>query len=328
MARGIRSRFAFALMITLSAMPLAAQMASWKPEKNVEIIVGSGAGGGIDGTARLLQRIWQTTNIMPATTTVLNRPGGGGAVSWVYMNQHPGDGHYINVSPTNLITNRITGSNELNHTDVTALVMLFNEYASLAVRSDSQIKTAKDLVARLRTAPESVAFGLPSVGNVFHLGIARIMRLAGGDPRKLKVVVFKSPAESLAALLGGHIDLVPTSPANVISHVKTGKVHLVALTSPTRLPGDLASVPTLREQGLDAVVTNWRAVVGPKGMTAAQVAYWDGVFTQTLRHDDWTRDIVLNLRDGNFLLSADTAKFFVAQNEEFRQTLADIGLAK
>lgn len=328
MMRGMRSQFAFAMVIALSSMPLAAQTGLWKPEKNVEIIVGSGAGGGIDGTARLLQRIWQATNIMPATTTVLNRPGGGGVVSWVYMNQHPGDGHYINVSPTNLITNRITGSHELNHTDVTALAMLFNEYASFAVRSESQIKTAKELMARLRTAPESVAVGLPSVGNVFHLGIARVMRLAGGDPRKLKVVVFKSPAESLTALLGGHIDLVPTAPANVIAHVKAGTVHLLALTSPTRLPGDLANVPTLREQGVDAVVTNWRAVVGPKGMTAAQVAYWDGVFTQTLRHEDWTRDIARNLRDGNFLLSADTAKFFVVQNEEFRQSLADIGLAK
>jgi putative tricarboxylic transport membrane protein len=328
MVRKSRSLFAFALVIAMSAMPLAAQTVSWKPEKNVEIIVGSGAGGGIDGTARLLQRIWQTTNALPVTTTVINRPGGGGAISWVYVNQHPGDGHFVNVSPTNLITNRITGSHALNHTDVTALAMLFNEYASLAVRSDSQIKTAKDLVARLRTAPESVAIGLPSVGNVFHLGVARIMRLAGGDPRKLKVVVFKSPAESLAALLGGHIDLVPTAPANVISHVKSGTVHLVGLTSPTRLTGDLANVPTLREQGIDAVVTNWRAVVGPKGMTAAQVAYWDGIFAQTLRHEDWTRDIVRNLRDGNFLLSADTAKFFVAQNEEFRQALTDIGLAK
>lgn len=328
MARKTQLQFAIALAIALSPMPVAAQTVQWKPEKNVEIIVGSGAGGGIDGTARLLQRIWQTTNALPVTTTVVNRPGGGSAISWVYMNQQLGDGHFINVSPTNLITNRIIGSHEINHTDVTALAMLFNEYASLAVRSDSAIKTAKDLVARLRTAPESVAIGLPSVGNIFHLGVARIMRLAGGDPRKLKIVVFKSPAESLAALLGGHIDLVPTAPANVISHVKAGTVHILALTSPTRLAGELANVPTLREQGIDAVVTNWRAVVGPKGMTAAQVAFWDSIFSQTLRHEDWTRDIARNLRDGNFLLSADTAKFFVAQNEELRKALTDIGLAK
>ena len=78
----------------------------------------------------------------------------------------------------------------------------------------------------------------------------------------------------------------------------------------------------------DFVVTNWRAVVGPKGMSAAQVAYWDGVLAKTLAHDKWTRDIAHNLRDGSFLLSADTAKFFVGQQEEFRQSLADIGLTK
>lgn len=328
MTPGLRLRLAYALAIALTPIPLAAQTGTWKPDRNVEIIVGSGAGGGIDATARLLQRIWQSGTTVQATTTVVNRPGGGGAVSWVYMNQHPGNGHYLNVSPTNLITNRITGSHELNHTDVTALALLFHEYTSLTVRSDSPFKTAKDLLERLRTAPESVAIGLPSIGNIFHLGMARATRLAGGDPRKLKLVVFKSPAESLAALLGGHIDLVPTSPANSISFVKTGTARMLALTSPSRVPGELANVPTLREQGVDAVVTNWRAVVGPRGMTAAQIAYWDGVFAQTLRHEEWTQDIARNLRDGSFLLSADTAKFFAAQNEEFRQSLSDIGLAK
>lgn len=324
----IQRRFSIAVLLALVAMPLAAQTGSWKPEKNVEIIVGSGPGGGIDGTARLLQNLWHTTNAVPVSTTVLNRPGGGGAVSWVYMNKFVGDGHYLNVSPTNLITNRITGAHNLNHTEVTALALLFHEYTSLAVRSDAQLKTAKDLIARLRSAPETIAIGLPSIGNIFHLAVARIMRAAGGDPRKLKVVVFNSPAESLTALLGGHIDLVPTAPANVIAHVKAGSVRVLGITSPVRMTGEFATVPTLRENGIDAVATNWRAVVGPKSMTAAQVAYWDGVFSQTLAHDEWTRDIARNLRDGTFLLSADTAKFFVMQHEEFRQALSDIGLAK
>ena len=175
-------------------------------------------------------------NLLPTTTTVLNRPGGGGAVSWVYMNQHPGDAHYVNVSPTNLVTNRITGAHELNHTDVTALAMLFHEYAAFAVRSDSPLKTAGDLFARLRAAPESVAVGLPSIGNVFHLGIARTTRSAGGDPRKLRVVVFNSSGQSLTALRGGHIDLVPTAPANVISYVKAGTLRVLAIAAPARLP--------------------------------------------------------------------------------------------
>lgn len=326
--REFRVNFFVAILAALVALPAMAQTGAWRPDKNVEIVVASAAGGGVDATARLLQRIWQAANLLPTSTTVLNRPGGGGAVSWVYLNQHPGDAHYVNVSPTNLVTNRITGAHELNHTDVTALAMLFHEYAAFAVRSDSPLKTAGDLFARLRTAPESVAVGLPSIGNVFHLGIARTTRSAGGDPRKLKVVVFNSSGQSLTALLGGHIDLVPTAPANVISYVKAGTLRVLAIAAPARLPGDLANVPTLRELGVDIVVTNWRAMVGPRGMTAAQVAYWDGVFAQTLRHDEWTRDIARNLRDGNFLLSADTARFFAAQNDESRQALADIGLAK
>jgi putative tricarboxylic transport membrane protein len=322
-------RFVTGLMIAFIPVSLGAQTSQWKPEKNVEIIVGRSAGGGIDTTARLLQRIWQTTNAVPTSVTVLNRPGAGGAIGWVYMNKFSGDGHYLSVSATNLVTNRITGAHGLSHTDVTALAMLFHEYVALVTHSDNaSFKSGKELVAKLRAAPESINVGLASVGNVMHLGITQTARSAGGDPAKLKTVVFNSAGQSVTALLGGHIDIVPTAPANLLAHLKTGNLRVLAITAPARLPGILAQVPTLRELGMDVVVTNWRAVVGPKGMTASQVTFWDEVFAKTLRHDDWVQDNVRNLRDGSFMLSSDTALFFAEQEKQFRHALADIGLAR
>jgi putative tricarboxylic transport membrane protein len=322
-------RFLIGLTIAFIPISLGAQTNQWKPEKNVEIIVGRSAGGGIDTTARLLQRIWQTTNAVPTSITVLNRPGAGGAIGWLHMNKFMGDGHYLSVSATNLITNRITGAHGLGHSDVTALALLFHEYVALVTRSDNaSIKSERDLATHLRAAPESINVGLASIGNVMHLGITQATRSAGGDPAKLKTVVFNSAGQSLTALLGGHIDLVPTAPANLIAHLKTGNLRVLAITAPVRQPGVLAQVPTLRELGMDVIVTNWRAVVGPKGMTASQVAFWDDVFSKTLRHEEWVQDNARNHRDGSFMLSSDTARFFVEQEKQFRQALGDIGLAK
>lgn len=327
--RGQTLRYARgALCLIVALVAWQAKSAEWRPEKNVEIIVGAGAGGGIDATARLIQRIWQVTNMVPATSTVINKPGGGGAVGWVYLNQHAGDGHYLAVSPTNLVTNRITGSHVLNYADVTPLALLFHEYVAFAVRTDSPIRSGRDLLDRIKSEPQSVAVGLPSVGNVFHIALAKVTKIAGGDPRKLKVVVFKSVAESSTALLGKHIELVPTAPANVIAHARAGRMRIVALTAPRRFAGDLADVPTWREQGVDAVTTNWRAVVGPKGLSPPQLAYWDGIFGQLARHDDWKRELERELREASYLSAAETTKFLGAQNEEFRQVLSELGLAK
>src|SRR5687768_3401152 len=96
-----------AAMLCLS--PLAAAQGTWKPQKNVEIIVGASPGGGQDTSARAVQRFIQEKQLIDVASTVVNKPGGGSSVGYAYLNQHPGDAHYVMLSTTPLITNPLTG---------------------------------------------------------------------------------------------------------------------------------------------------------------------------------------------------------------------------
>src|SRR5688572_7958424 len=128
---------------------------SWAPSKPVEIVVPTTPGGSVDLTARLLQKILQETGLVKVPVTVVNKPGGGGAVSVAYLNQHAGDAHYVAINSPNLIANDLNGRGRF--TEVTPIANLFSEYTVIAVRADSPIRDGKDFIARLRKDPASLA---------------------------------------------------------------------------------------------------------------------------------------------------------------------------
>ncbi|MBI3069179.1 MAG: tripartite tricarboxylate transporter substrate binding protein, partial [Betaproteobacteria bacterium] len=145
----------FAAML-VAAFEVCAQ-AAWKPDKAVEFIVGFAPGGGNDKTARTMHKIWQDTKWLD-NVGVVNKVGGGGAVSYAYTNQHPGDAHYIATFSPALIGNRIMGTTHLNYLDFTPLNILVREYVVLTVKADSPIASLKDLTARLKKDSQSVSF--------------------------------------------------------------------------------------------------------------------------------------------------------------------------
>src|SRR5690242_8826524 len=124
----------------LAAFVLAAanpaHAASWTPTRPVEIVIPTATGGGIDRTARTLQRIFQEQNIVRVPVTAVNRSGGGGAISLAYINRHAGDGHVIAINSPNLITSDLNGRSPVRYTGVTPLATLFSEYTVIAVRTD------------------------------------------------------------------------------------------------------------------------------------------------------------------------------------------------
>ena len=255
--------------------PAASAQTSWQPSRNVEIVAGSAAGGAQDRTARTMQRLLADGRIITTPVTVMNRPGGGGALAVTYLNQHAGDGHYISVGSPTLLTNAIT-SRSTAHAEVTPIAILFSEYIVLAVRAESPIRDGADLVRRLKAQPDSVSFAVATArGGMQHVAVGLVARGAGADVKKLKVAVFNSGGESITAALGGHIDVVSTAAANAAAHVEAGRMRVLGVAAPDRLPGIFARSPTWREQGVNAVASNWRSVIGPRGLTPAQLAYWE-----------------------------------------------------
>ena len=115
---------------------------------------------------------------------------------------------------------------------------------------------------------------------------------------------------------------------SVASQLGAGKVRVVAVSSPKRLGGQLASVPTWKEQGADSTFSSSRGVIGPKGMSAAQIAYWESVLARVVESDDWKKEIETNFWDSQFLGSADTRKMLKSQYDEYKSVLVDVGLAR
>jgi putative tricarboxylic transport membrane protein len=312
----------------IAAGPTAAQ-ATWKPERNVEIISGTAAGGAVDRANRTVQKIWQEKKIVEATTAVVNKPGGGNTIAWNYINQHAGDGHYVSIAPYTLLTNKLVGTSPMTWSDFSIIALLFNEYITVAVRADSPIKTAADLVQRLKKDPSSLSIAVAStLGNHIHIGIAKPLKAAGVDIKKLKVVAFKSSGESVTALLGGHIDVVSSTTPNVIGQLQAGTIRVLAIGSAARLPGALAGVPTWKEQGVNDVFNASQGAIGPKGLGAPQIAFWETAFQKLSQTDEWKKELAVNYWDSNFLSGKDAEKYYAGQAAELREILADLGLAK
>ena len=301
--------------------------ADWKPEKAVELVVGSAAGGPLDATARLVQRCAEVKSI-GVPVTVQNRTGGAQAIAMTYVSQRTGDGHFLAMVLPNLLTNRITGSHPLAYTDVTPLAMLSQEYIGVSVKADSPIKTGRDLIERLKVAPDSLSFAITGRAGGQHLAVGMIMSAAGVDLRKLKVVSFKGGAEAVPAVLGGHVDVLMATPTSAWKHVEGGQLRMLAITAPQRYTGERAAVPTWKELGVNAVMGNWRGVVGPKGLAAPQVAYWDRFFSEMARSPEWQEGLAKNQWDDFYLNAADTAKFFQDENKTLTFLLKELGDAR
>ncbi|MDB5812807.1 MAG: hypothetical protein JWN94_4929 [Betaproteobacteria bacterium] len=303
--------------------------AQWKPEKNVEIIIGSSPGGGQDKTGRVLQHLLQDKRLIDVAASVVNKPGGGGALAWNYLNQHAGDGHYLEIGTTTLLTNQIIGRSAIGYTDIAPVTMLLSESVAFSVRADSPFKSGKDVLERLKKDAGSVSVSIGStVGGPNHIALALITKAVGGDVKRLKTVVFQGGGDAIIALLGGHIDLIASAANNVVPHLAAGKLRVIGVTSPQRLPGALASSPTWKEQGVDVEITNWRMVAGPKGMTAPQIAYWEQAFARLAQTDEWKKELEQNLFENTYMNSADSKKYLKSQYDQFKGALTEVGLAK
>jgi putative tricarboxylic transport membrane protein len=246
-----------------------------------------------------------------------------------YLNQHAGDAHYFEISATSILTNQITGKSPNNWSDFTPIALLCDEYIGVVVKTDSPLKNGRDLAALFKDDASAIAAGIAtSSGNTNHITLALVAKRAGGDAKKLKVVVFGSGGESTTALMGGHVGVVAAPAATAAPQVQNGALRMLAIAAPRRVEGPLAGVPTWKELGYDVVVANWRPVIGPRGLSAEQIAYWEDRLARFTQTEEWKHELDATGAVAHFMNSRDLAKYFAAQHAEFKAVLSEIGLAK
>jgi putative tricarboxylic transport membrane protein len=314
-------------VLLATGFPAFAQ--SWQPDKNVEIVINTAPGSGQDATGRLIQKILQDRKAVNTSITINNKPGGGGVIAYTYLQEHGGNGHFVSIASKSLLTNHISGRAPLTYSNLTPLAILFDEYIAVAVKADSPIKSGRELLDRMKKDPGTYSFGVAtSLGNPNHQGVAMALKDAGVDLRKTKTPVFQSGGNAITALLGGHVDAVPGSVGLMRRYVEAGSIRLIAIASPQRLTGIFASTPTWKEQGANAIVSNWRGLIGPPNMTQAQMAFWDNALKQMTQSDAWKKELADNNWDDELKTSAEARKYMDADYAELKAFLTELELAK
>ena len=302
---------------------------SWLPQRNVEIVVPVVPGGTNDKLARAIERTFVGSKLVNTSVTVVHRAGGGNQIAYAYVSQHDGDPHYLLMGTSTLITAHAMGTSKMSYSEFTPIASIFNDYVVLTVNAASPLKSGKDLVSKMRADAQSMSLGFSSsLGNHHHIIAGLFMKGIGASPRDLKTVIFKGSAESLTALLGGHIELVSTGATNAAGHMAAGKLRVLGVSSGQRLPGAMAVVPTWKEQGVDLVYGSWRSIVAPKGITAEQLAFWENALRKVVESADWKAELERNYWGDFFMTGAEFRKTIDREYKEMKGMLVELGLAK
>jgi len=316
---------ALAAAWTLSSWsPANAQ--AWKPDHPIEIVVPTAAGGGNDKTARVIGKILQERGIQ---NVVVNKTGAAGALAYHYIIQRKTDAHTVGIAQAGLLSNQITGRSPFGHADLTIVANVGFEPSATAGRADSTIKSAAAMFDTLRKDPKTYAISIGSTpGGTSHLALARAMRGLGVDPKLLKTITFNGSAEAVTAVLGGHIDMMTSAINNIVPHQQSGKMRAIYVTSEQRLSGEFSSVPTLREGGMNVVALGWTAIVAPRGLTPAQIAWWEDTLAQVAKHEEWRKYLEFNYWQNVFQGHAQATGYLKTEYDQMRAGLVDLGLAK
>jgi putative tricarboxylic transport membrane protein len=315
----------------LAALALAAPafaQGGWKPSRSVMFIVPNAVGGTSDRAARTLQRIMQAHKLIDVPIVIVNRPGGNGTLALTQLHSSSNDGHTVMIMNSITMSAHIAGLSPFSHADFTPLALLVDEYYGVHVRADSPLRTATELLARLRAKPEALTFGSASPTGDNYLSLLRALQKGGIDVKRVKIVSFGGGAEIATALLGGHVDVTHSGLGNVLPHVREGRIRVLAISGPKRLWGPFADVPTWKEAGVDMTASGWRGVLGPKDMPRPQIAYWQEVLRKVTQTPEWKQDLEKNFWVDAYANAADTRNRLDREYAEIKQSMSALGLAK
>jgi putative tricarboxylic transport membrane protein len=311
-----------AVVVLLTVAGTAAAQ-SWKPERNVELVIPTSPGGSNDIAGRTIHKLWSELKLLPVAASVVNRSGGEHIVAYTYIEQRVGDPHHIGLMSTPMLVNPIEGRTQLTHHDVTPIAYLITEPMVAVVRADSPIQNGRDLVEALRKNPRALSIALTSTGHRVSIGLP--LYRAGINIKGVRMPAFKGGGESAMAVLGGHADVQITSVSTAVPHVTGGQMRAIAISSSRRLGGVMAGVPTWEELGYVSS-GSWKGVFAPRGITPAQVAYWEEVMQRTAQSEEIARYAEANLWLLEFKAAADTRKWLDQEAAALKTIMGELGL--
>lgn len=261
----------------------------WQPERGIELVAGTPAGGGQDRPARALIDRLAADHLVTQPVRLSNIPGRGGGNGWDYLRRQRGDPHVLAINSPTIITNLHLGVSNYDHGALTPLANLYTEYIAFVVRADSPIRDAGDFMHCIAADGAGCRIALATaLGNTNHMALARIARHAGGDIRARPVRVFESALHAVDDVIAGQADAGAITAVSAAPAIADGRLRAIAVSSPQRLPAVFADTPTWKELGVDCVVGTWRGVIGAADISPAQASYWRQALRAATATAEWT----------------------------------------
>jgi len=317
-----RKTIARALTIGITALIATATLA----QSELKIMAPAAPGGGWDQTARSMQQAL-TASGLAKSAQVINVGGAGGTVGLAqFVSGAKGDPNQLMVMGFVMVGAILNNKAPVNLEQTTPIARLTGEPLVIVVPASSPIKSGKDLADAIKADPAKVRWAGGSAGGVDHITAALFTKQVGADPTKINYVPFSGGGEALAALLGGRVTVGLSGYGEFESQIKTGKLRPVAVTSAARIEG--VDVPTLKEQGVDVDIENWRAVVGAPGITSDQRQTLIDTIDKMVKSSAWAE--ILKARGwSNTHLSGDAfAAFLKQETARVEAVLKSVGMVK
>ena len=309
-----------AALAATGTLPLSAYAAA----PNIKMMLPANPGGGWDTTGRALGKAL-TDSGAASTVTFDNKGGAAGAIGLAqFVNGSKGDPNAMMVMGAVMLGGIITGKPPVNLSQATPLARLTSEYNVFVLPANSPFNSMADVVAQLKKDPGSVKWGGGSRGSTEHVAAAMLAREAGVDPSKINYVAFRGGGEATAAILGGNVTVGGSGMSEFSEYIKTGKMKGIAVTSETRLKGN--DIPTMKEQGYNVVIGNWRGVYGAPGITPAQRKDLIDMIVKATKSATWQEALKKNDWTPALLTGAEFEKFVDDEFASLRATMVKSGM--
>jgi len=311
-------------LVTLAGALVAAHAQAFTPTHPIEVVVHTGPGGGSDLLARAVVGMIEKEKLVPVRMQVVNKTGGGSTVAAAYLAEKKGDPNTIGFFTGVWLTSPLTTAEaKVTLRDLTPVARLVLEPALIAVKADSPYKTMRDFIEAAKKSPGQLKQSGGSVTSRDNVVRQLLQKHTGA---RWAFISFPGGGERIAALLGGHVNMMVIEPAEAGEHIRAANMRVLAQVSEKRLAG-FPDVPTVKEAGFDVPsVPQVRGVVAPPGIPAENVAYWEDVLRKLTRSASWKKFLEDNQFEDGYQNAADLAKFYDEFTAQMRGILQEAGI--
>ena len=258
----------------------------------LKMLIPANPAGGWDTTGRALGSAMLDGKLADSVQYE-NKGGAAGIIGLAqFVNASKGDANAMMMMGAVMLGGMISGKSPVQLSACTPIARLTSEYNVFVVPANSPFKTMKDVVEQMKKDPGSVKWGGGSRGSTEHIAASILARQTGVDPKKVNYVPFRGGGEAIAAILGGNVSVGGSGYSEFADHIKSGGMRAIGVTSQKRLGG--VAIPTLKEQGYDVVLGNWRGVYAAPGIDADQRAVLTDIVVKATKTKAWQDALVKN----------------------------------